>query len=99
MNNEVFPEVLQAVAGEGYTVFAYMLDGTIRKVDISDLVSKGGVFKILKDRSFFESALTVLNNTVAWDLSGHFDPANCIDIDPFWIAECPQVNDSFIEAS
>lgn len=98
MNKEVFPEVLQAVAGDGYTVFAYMLDGTVRKLDVSELVSKGGVFEKLTDRSFFENALTVLNDTVAWDLSGHFDPTNCIDIDPFIVAECPQVKDPFIEA-
>jgi len=25
---------------------------------------------------------TVLNNTLAWDLSGNYDPYNCIDLDP-----------------
>ena len=23
-----------------------------------------------------------MNNTLAWDLSGVYDPSNCIDIDP-----------------
>ncbi|HEZ7990476.1 MAG TPA: hypothetical protein RWO66_05895 [Ruminococcus sp.] len=39
------------------------------------------------------SALTVMNDTVAWDLSGCFDSSECIDIDPFTIAECEVVSD------
>lgn len=42
---------------------------------------------------FFRNALTVMNDTVAWDLLGCFDPANCIDIDPFTVAECEAVSD------
>lgn len=93
MNENVFPVVLQAVAGEGYTVYAYMLDGTVRRVDISALVEQGGVFERLRDREFFETALTVLNDTVAWDLSGSHDPTDCIDIDPFSVAESEAVPD------
>ena len=28
---------------------------------------------------------------MAWDLSGHHDPTDCIDLDPFTIAECEVV--------
>jgi hypothetical protein len=93
MNEKMFPVVVQAVAGEGYTVYAYMLDGTIRKVSVEELVKRGGVMEKLKDRDFFVNALTVMNDTVAWDLSGHFDPADCIDIDPFYDEECEVVSD------
>lgn len=34
-----------------------------------------------------------MNDTVAWDLSGCFDPSECIDIDPFTIAESEVVSD------
>ena len=34
-----------------------------------------------------------MNDTVAWDLSGCFDSSECIDIDPFTIAECEVVSD------
>lgn len=91
--SEIFPKVVQAVAGDGYTVYAYMLDGTVRLLDVSKLVAQGGIFERLKERSFFENALTVMNDTVAWDLSGCFDKSNCIDIDPFTVAECPVVAD------
>ena len=93
MNNEMFPVVLQAIAGEDYTVFAYMLDGTIRKLSVKSLVERGGIWDHLRDLTFFREALTVLNDTVAWDLSGEHDPTNCIDIDPFTVAEGEIVSD------
>lgn len=91
--NDVFPQVVQAVAGENYIVYAYMLDGSIRKVDIAPFIKLGGVFEKLSDKDFFKNALTVMNNTVAWDVSGCFDTTNCIDIDPVTISECEAVNE------
>lgn len=93
MQNDIFPVVVQTFAGEDYTVYAYMLDGTIRKLSVKHLVEQGGVWEKLKDYDFFRNALTVMNDTVAWDLSGCFDPANCIDIDPFTVAESEAVSD------
>ena len=52
----------------------------------------------LRDKRFFTENLTVLNSTVAWDLSGCYDPANCIDIDPFELYEAEVVEDPFREA-
>lgn len=95
---EIFPEVLQAVAGDNYTVYAYMLDGTIKLYDASELIKKGGVFAPLRDKSVFENALTVLNGTVAWSLDGSRDEASCIDVDPFVIAECKTVSDPLDKA-
>ena len=81
----IFPKVLQAIPAKDYTVLAYMNDGTIRKFDAKPLIKKGGVFSPLADVETFAKTLTVLNDTVAWDLSGRRDPADCIDIDPFTI--------------
>ena len=92
MQEDMFPVVVQAVAGDDFTVFAYMLDGTVRKVSVKHLVDKGGVWERLKDNDFFNNALTVMNDTIAWDLSGCLDPSNCIDIAPFTIAECEPVS-------
>ncbi len=89
---DFIPEVLQSVAGENFIVYAYMNDGTIRLFDVKPLIEQGGVFEKLKDIDFFNS-VTVMNSTVAWDLSGNFDPYNCIDIDPFSIYEAPAVAD------
>ena len=93
MKNDLFPVVVQAVPGANFTVYAYMLDGTVRKVSVKYLVEQGGVWEKLKDPDFFRSALTVMNDTVAWDLSGCFDPSECIDIDPLTIAECEVISD------
>ncbi len=57
------------------------------------MIEQGGVFHQLRDKAFFVSRLTVLNDTVAWDLTGEHDPSQCIDIDPFTVAECPTAAD------
>ena len=91
----VFPAVVQAVAGEDYTVFAYMANGTIKQYDAKPLIEKGGIFEKLRDKDFFAKRLTVLNDTVAWDISGDHNPEECIDIDPFTIESCIDVTEQF----
>ena len=91
MNNlNYIPDVSQAVAGDDFTVYAYMTDGFVHLLDMKPLIAQGGVFEKLKDVDFFRTVI-VMNNTVAWDLSGVSDPSECIDIDPCAIAECPIV--------
>ena len=90
---QIFPKVLQAVAGDNYTVYAYLNDGTVRCVDMKPMIAQGGVFEQLRDEDFFATRLTVLNDTVAWDLTGEHDPAHCIDIDPFTVADMPVTAD------
>lgn len=93
MNSEYFPAVVQAVAGEDYLVYAYFSDGSIKLYDAAPLIQKGGVFTPLKDKAYFRNRLTVLNDTVAWDVSGCYDPAKCIDIDPFEVYTGKTVSD------
>ena len=93
MGMEYFPEVVQAIPGPGQTVYAYFSDGSITQLDVSQLVAGGGVFERLNDHEFFVSALTCLNGTVAWDVSGKLDPTTCIDIDPFVVYEAKRVAD------
>lgn len=91
---DFFPEIFQAVAGEDYTVYAYMNDGSVRKVDIKPLLTADcGVFGPLKDKETFKNALTVIGNTIAWDLAGNRDEYKCIDIDPFLVFDSPIVAD------
>lgn len=84
---EYYPQVVQAVAGQGYTVYVYFSDGTVRKADVGPLVESGGVFARLADRSFFTGRITVLNDTVAWDVTGDLDETKCIDLDPLVMYE------------
>lgn len=95
-NSDFMPEVFQAVPGDDFTVYAYMNDGRVRLLDVKPLIAKGGIFEKLKDTNFFNS-VTVMNGTVAWDMSGVRNPYNCIDIDPCTIEECPSVSDPLEE--
>lgn len=96
---EMIPKVVQAVAGEGYSVYAYFSDGAVRMFDASDLVNKGGVFEPLQDAEFFRERLTVMNDTVAWDIAGNRDVRACVDVDPYVIYDtCPIVTDPLKEA-
>lgn len=95
---EYFPTVVQAVPGQGRCVYAYFSDGAIRQFDVAPLIKDGTVFQKLADDSFFREAITVLNGTVAWDVSGHFDPTTCIDLDPFTLYDGQPIADPLAEA-
>ena len=96
----MIPKVIQAVAGPDYTVYAYFQDGTVRIFDASPLLEKGGVFLPLRDMDFFRTRLTVLNDTVAWDIDGTRNPKTCVDLDPCEMYEtCPVVDDPLREVS
>ena len=53
-----------------------------------------GIFQQIKDIEIFKKTLTILNDTVAWDINGKYDPRECIDIDPFTIYEQPDISES-----
>ena len=88
-----YPEVFQAVAGKNFTVYAYMNDGSVRMLDMKPIIKKGGIFTALKDEEIFRKKLTVLNNSVAWDIKGNRDEYDCIDIDSFFVFQSPRVSD------
>ena len=95
----MIPQVIQALAGDNFTVYVYFLDGTIHLFDAKPLLEKGGVFTPLRDPDTFRDCLTVLNGTAAWDLDGTHDPCTCIDIDPCSLYEdFPVVSDPLGEA-
>ena len=80
------PEVVQVVPHEDYTVEILFQDGKQVTYNAKPLINKG-MFQALKDKDFFLSRCTVMNHTLAWDLSGEYDPANCLDIDPYVLYE------------
>lgn len=88
-----YPEVYQAVPGKDRTVYAYLNDGSVRKFDVKPFIEKGGIFECLRDEHIFRQTLTVLGNTIAWDLAQTRDESKCIDIDPFDVFNSPIVPD------
>jgi len=79
-------DVIQVLPQSDFSVFVYFADGVIKHYNVKPLLNKG-IFKEISDLESFTKKCTVMNNTLAWDLSGVFDPTNCIDIDPETIYE------------
>ncbi len=89
---EYFPEIVQVVPHEDYTVSVYFSDGKIVDYDVKPQLEKG-VFKVLKDLSIFMDCCTIMNDTLAWDIDGNGVENKCIDIDPYTLYQLSTVND------
>lgn len=77
----MFPEIVQVIPNENYTVTVYFEDGKIVLYDVAPLLEKE-IFRVLNDKNIFINACTIINDTLAWDLDGKRDASKCIDIDP-----------------
>lgn len=73
--------VVQVKPTRDCKVYVYFSDGKIKLYDMSPFIGKG-VFKPLESIDFFVERCTVMNDTLAWDVAGTFDPRECIDIAP-----------------
>ena len=77
----MFFNVVQVIPYEDYKVYVYFEDGKIVCYDARPLLDKK-VFSPLKDINFFMNACTIMNGTLAWDVSGRRDASACLDIAP-----------------
>ena len=66
---------------EAWVILDTPEDGKIVCYDAKTLLKKK-VFEPLKDINFFMNACTILNGTLAWDVTGTRDCSKCLDIDP-----------------
>ncbi len=73
--------VYSVIPMDDYTVFVYFEDGKIVCYDMSCMLEKE-VFQPLKNKEMFMNLCTVMNDTLAWDISGTRDASSCLDIDP-----------------
>ncbi len=90
---DYYPEVIQVIPTEDFTVYIYFDDGNIKLFNAKELIGKG-VFEPLKDIEKFLNTCKVLNNTLAWDLKGNYDETECIDLDPLELYRtCPDVEE------
>ena len=93
LDENYFPEAIQVIPTRDYKVYIYFDDGRIKLFDASTLI-KGGVFKVLQDEELFISSCTVLNNTLAWDITGNYSEEDCLDLDPLQLYNsCPEVEE------
>ena len=88
-----WPKVLQVLPTDNFEVYAYLNDGSVRLYDVKPLLKKNTAFEPLINIQTFKDTLTVINDTIAWDMGGNRDPYKCIDIDPFTVFEKEPVAD------
>ncbi|PWM78765.1 MAG: transcriptional regulator [Phascolarctobacterium sp.] len=87
------PSALQVVPDDNFGVYVYCNDGTVRYYNAKHLLKPGTVFEPLMDLKEFKNRLTVINNTIAWDMTGDRDESKCVDLDPCMLLELPIVSD------
>ncbi len=88
----MFPKVVQVIPMKNYSVYVYFEDGKIVCYDMSHMIEKD-VFRPLKNMDIFMNTCTVLNDTLAWDISMNRDTTTCLDIDPDTLYALPFVEE------
>mgnify|MGYP000942744866 CR=1 FL=1 len=94
----MFAKIVQVYPTDDYKVYLYFVDGKVKLFDAGKLVQKG-IFKQLRDKEIFIRTCTVMNDTLAWDLSGKRDAHECLDLDPEELYEkCPEISEPDIKS-
>ncbi len=76
------PGLFQVVPTDNYSVYLYYDNGEIREYDCKWILKEDRAFEKLHNLNTFIESCTVLNKTLAWDISGRRDSYHCIDICP-----------------
>lgn len=87
-----FPDVVQVVPFEDYTVDVYFDDGKIVRYDAMPFLEDGS-FSKLKDLQIFMNSCTILNGTCVRDISGDHNEYECIDIGPETLHALPDASE------
>ena len=68
----------------GRKIDCYFSTGHVRRFNMTPLLKPdcGPVFRPLRDRKTFLETMTVMNGTLAFDVSRNRDERKCVDIDP-----------------
>jgi len=86
------PKIYGVQPKDNRVVHVFFDDGFVRVYDANLLIKRGGIFQLLNDNVIFFERCTVMNGTLAWDVSGQRNPEECIDVCPDMIYEsCPIV--------
>ena len=76
------PKLYQVIPQKDFTVVLFYDNGEIRLYDCGWIKTETGIFQQIRNLNSFLELCTIMNGTLAWDISGKRDPYNCIDICP-----------------
>ena len=81
------PKLFQVYPTDEYKVYLYYDNGEIKLYDCSWILKETGVFTKIHDIAMFRELCTIMNGTLAFDISLARAPYCCIDICPDTIYE------------
>ena len=81
------PRLFQVYPTDDFKVFLYYDNGEIKLYDCAWVLGEVGVFLKIHDVNVFKETCTVMNGTLAFDISRVRDPYTCIDICPDTVYE------------
>ena len=76
------PYLFQVIPTNDYHVYLYYDNGEIKLYDCSWVLTRRGIFEKIHAIDDFKRLCTIMNRTLAFDISEKRDTYNCIDIDP-----------------
>lgn len=76
------PKLFQVIPTDDFKVYLYYDNGEIKLYDCNWVLNRDGIFKKIHQVEEFKRLCTIMNGTLAFDISETRDPYNCIDICP-----------------
>ncbi len=93
------PNLYQVLPTDDFKVYLYYDNGEIKLYDCAFVLNGGKIFDKIKDINEFKRLCTIMNRTLAFDISEERDPCNCIDVCPDTIyAESAAVQNDILTA-
>ena len=81
------PKLYQVYPTDDYKVYLYYDNGEIKSYDCAWMLTETGIYEELHEINVFKDLCTIMNGTLAFDISHSRDPYHCIDICPDTIYE------------
>ncbi len=76
------PILYQVVPTDDFKVYLYYDNGEIKLYDCNFIFDNPKIYQRLLDNVDFKNLCTIMNRTLAFDISKKRDPYNCIDFCP-----------------
>ena len=81
------PRLFQVYPIDDFKVYLYYDNGEIKLYDCAWILKETGIFTEIHDIAVFKDICTIMNGTLAFDISRTRDPYACIDICPDTVYE------------